>query len=332
MLFFPESRALDIENLSLGILIPTWDRPDQVSARLAEIALQFGCDQRVHVQVNPGDYDSSSIGYSPLQSAITVGQNQTNVGFVANILLGIINLDDEWVWILGDDDSLSPACASTVRQALSMASGDTIAVVFNQWGRKMIENYRCTESLHLFSSTTFGDALFVSGTVWRRTYFIKHLELFVVQAFSCASQVALLIEGLEKKHGDVLVFNQSLIDYQPVHRWSRFQFVQRMATLLDLDMSGPTRAKLAYLLYPQLIWATKSAFQQVADGDVSLIELLSRSTSAMLRILWCDPLIPMKEVLSYSASKASKYNQVLKTHLAISKHNIKNLIKHLGFG
>jgi GT2 family glycosyltransferase len=83
-----------MENLSLGILIPTWDRPDRVSARLAEIALQFGCDQRVHVQVNPGDYDSYKPGYSPLQSAITVNQNQANVGFVANILVGIINLDD----------------------------------------------------------------------------------------------------------------------------------------------------------------------------------------------------------------------------------------------
>lgn len=134
----------------------------------------------------------------------------------------------------------------------------------------------------------------------------------MVQAFSCASQVALLIEGLEKQHGDVLVFNQSLIDYQPVHRWSRFQFVQRMVSLLDLDMSRRSRAELAYLMYPQLIWATKSAFQQVADGEVSLKELLGCSTFAMLRILWCDPLIPVKEFTAYLASKAKNTMKHLK--------------------
>lgn len=139
-----------MDKLSLGILIPTWDRPEQVSARVAEIAFQFGCDQRIHVQVNPGDYDSSSLNCSPLASGVTVSQNQSNVGFVANILLGMMSLDDEWVWILGDDDSLLPTCASTIRLALSLATDNTIAVVFNQWGRKEIENCRCTKSSHLF--------------------------------------------------------------------------------------------------------------------------------------------------------------------------------------
>lgn len=313
--------------LSLGILIPTWDRPDQVGLRLLEIANQFGRDQRVHVQVNPGRHDAEDIGISPLQKAVTAKQNQANIGFVANILCGVFELSEDWIWILGDDDSLSLGCAQAIQETLEMASSDTIAIVHNQWNRQEIKSCRCSTVPQLLASTIFGDILFISGTIWRRSFFLEHLELFVVQSFSCASQVGVLIAGLEKRQGDVLVFNKPLIDYQPVHRWSRFQFVQRMATLLDMDMSRLARAKLAYLMYPQWFWATKSALQQVADGEVGFIELLCCSASTLLRLLYCDPSIPVKDALRHGGEALSRYNESSKTRLAMAKYRIKNRFK-----
>lgn len=46
----------------LSILIPTWDRPEEVRLRLKEIAEQFGPDQRVHVQVKPGQFGLGRFG------------------------------------------------------------------------------------------------------------------------------------------------------------------------------------------------------------------------------------------------------------------------------
>ena len=86
-----------MNSLNLDILMPAWDRPEQVNSRLDEIALQFGFNQRVHVQVNPGVYDASGIHLSHLQQALTVARDQANVGFVANILCGIPHLDADWL-------------------------------------------------------------------------------------------------------------------------------------------------------------------------------------------------------------------------------------------
>jgi len=316
-----------MNSLNLDILIPTWDRPEQVNSRLDEIALQFGFNQRVHVQVNPGVYDASGIRLSHIQQALTVAQNQANVGFVANVLCGIAHLDADWIWILGDDDALAADCAGLIKLALSQASDSTIAIVHNQWDPREARHRRCLTTDQLFSSTMFGDILFVSGTLWRRSYFLSHLELFVVQAFSCSSQVALLIEGLDKQKGEVLVFNQALIDFQPVHRWSRFQFVQRMPALLGMDISSRVKSQLAYLMFPQWQWATSSALQQVADGEISLLDLIKCSALTCLGLLVHDPFIPVREVARISRVAAFKYGQRWSTFHAVVKQCLKSLAK-----
>ena len=89
----------------LSILIPTWDRPEEVRLRLKEIAEQFGPDQRVHVQVKPGQIGLGDLGLlNSIGATVSGAENSANVGIVANIAYGITQLADEWIWILGDDD------------------------------------------------------------------------------------------------------------------------------------------------------------------------------------------------------------------------------------
>jgi GT2 family glycosyltransferase len=183
----------------LGILIPTWDRPEEVHLRLDEIAAQFGTGQRVHVQVNPGTYGLDDLCLNPMTPAVTGAANDANVGFIGNIMYGIAHLSEEWVWILGDDDSLSSDCAEVIVEAIRLASESTIAICFNQWCRKPIPNYRCKDGVELLEGTHFGDLLFISATVWRRSYFIEKIDLFIDLSYSCSSQVALLLDGLGTK-------------------------------------------------------------------------------------------------------------------------------------
>jgi hypothetical protein len=105
-----------------------------VRLRLNEIESQFGPQQRVHVQVNPGNYGLADIEIPQGSDySVTAAQNESNVGFVANILFGISRLEGEWIWILGDDDQLSPSCATSIAKGIEAASPSTIAVVNNQW-------------------------------------------------------------------------------------------------------------------------------------------------------------------------------------------------------
>lgn len=311
----------------LGILIPTWDRPEEVRCRLDEIGAQFGTGQRVHVQVNPGEFGLDDLCLSPLPSGVTGAANDENVGFIANIMYGIAHLSEEWVWILGDDDSLSPDCAAAIAEGIRLASESTIAINFNQWCQKPIRNYRCNDNVELLEGSHFGDLLFISATVWRRTYFIEKIDLFIDLSYSRSSQVALLLEGLSAGKNEVLRFSSSLIDYRPVHRWSRVSFVQRMATLLMLDVSKSCKASLAYSLYPQWWWATRSGFQEVGEGRVKWSAWVLTSLVTLIRIHWYNPLVSTRYLSETIQLYVSRKKSLLRTYTAKSKQRVRNATK-----
>jgi len=310
----------------LGILIPTWDRPEEVRLRLDEIAGQFGKGQRVHVQVNPGQYGLDDLCLSQMTPEITGAENDANVGFIANIMYGITHLSEEWVWILGDDDSLSPECAVAISKAIPLASESTIAIVFNQWSRKLIPHYRCTDGVELLENSLFGDLLFISATVWRRSYFIKKIDLFIDLSCSRSSQVALLLEGLGNGKSEVLRFRSPLIDYRQVHRWSRVSFVQRIPKILMLDVSKPCKASLAYSLYPQWLWATQSGYHEVCEGSVKWSVWFLSSITALIQIHCHNPWILARQLRETTQLHAFRERNKLRTHMAQSKLLIRNAL------
>jgi len=313
----------------LGILIPTWDRPEEVRLRLDEIAGQFGPGQRVHVQVNPGQYGLDDLCLNQCKSGVTGASNDSNVGIIANIIYGIAHLTEEWVWILGDDDSLSPSCAAMVAEGIRLASESTIAINFNQWSRKPIPNYRCTDGVELIDNSSFGDLLFISATIWRRSYFIEKIDLFIDLSYSLSSQVALLLEGLGTGKSEVLRFSSPLIDYRQVHRWSRVSYLQRMAMLLKLDVSKPCKASLAYSLYPQWLWATQSGYKEVCEGEVKWSVWLSSSLATLIQIHYYNPLAMVRHLTESIQLNISRKRGGLRTCVAQSKLSARNTIETL---
>jgi glycosyltransferase involved in cell wall biosynthesis len=320
---------LPVGSGSLAILIPTWDRPEEVRLRLDEIAAQFGTGQRVHVQVNPGTYGLDDLCLSPMMPGVTGALNDANVGFIANIIYGIAHLSEEWVWILGDDDSLSPDCAAVIAEGIRLASESAIAINFNQWSRKPIPNYRCMDGVELLEGTHFGDLLFISATVWRRSYFIEKIDLFIDLSYSRSSQVALLLEGLGTGKSEVLRFSSPLIDYRPVHRWSRASFVQRMATLLTLDVSKPCKVSLAYSLYPQWLWATRSGYLEVGEGHVKWSEWFLSSAATLIQIHRYNPFASARYLSELIQLNMTRRKGILRTRVAKTKQVVRNVIQRI---
>lgn len=312
----------------LSILIPTWDRPEEVRLRLKEIAEQFGLDQRVHVQVNPGQFGLEDLGLlNSMGATVSGAENSANVGVVANIIYGITQLADEWIWILGDDDRLSEDCAALIAKGIAAASDRTIAVVHDQWPEREHDGLRCVDCEEILGSVGFGSLLFISATVWRRRYFVDHLDLFIDQAFSYSSQVALMLEGLKRVGSNILVFSKPLIDYQPVHRWSRVSFVQRMDTLLKLDLSTPAREKLARILYPQWLWAVRSGWQEVESGSVSFRTWLLASLQTFMNIHVHSPSAWIWPILAAIRKWLSKRKMAWRTQSAVAKGLIRQWIR-----
>ena len=262
--------------------------------------------------------------------ALTGDSNDANVGIIGNIMYGIAHLSEEWVWILGDDDSLSPDCAEVIAEGIRLASESTIAICFNQWCRKPIPNYRCKDGVELLEGTHFGDLLFISATIWRRSYFIEKIDLFIDLSYSCSSQVALLLEGLGSGKSEVLRFSSPLIDYRQVHRWSRVSFVKRMALLLTLNVSKPCKASLAYSLYPQWLWATRSGYQEVGEGHVKWSDWFLSSAATLIRIHCYNPLASARYLSESIQLNISRKKDMLRTRVAKIKQVVRSAMQRIG--
>jgi hypothetical protein len=170
---------------TLTILIPTFDRPHEVNGRLREIEALWGNAAIVHVQVNPGEHSAAEIDRSLSSGPLTVRENTSNIGVVGNIVTGIQGITTQWVWILGDDDILVPEARARIEEAMRLCDESAAnAAVFNHWFKSShAEPVICRDLKSFTASTGFGDALFITGTIWRTSHFRSHLDDFVVYAY-----------------------------------------------------------------------------------------------------------------------------------------------------
>jgi hypothetical protein len=260
----------------LTILIPTFDRPHEVNGRLREIEALWGDAAIVHVQVNPGKHSAAEIDRSLFSGPLTVLENPTNIGIVGNIVVGLQDIATEWLWILGDDDILIPESRARIEESTRLCDESTAnAAVFNHWFKSPnAEPVICRDLKSFAAATGFGDALFITGTIWRTSHFRSHLEDFVVYAYTCSSQTLPLFISLIEGRSPVVVLSQPLIAYRQIHRWSRLEYLDQVLILLRHPVIRPVAGKVYAFMWPSLRDIFRSAMGQARSGEVTVRELV----------------------------------------------------------
>lgn len=284
----------------LSILIPTFDRPHEVTSRLNEIQSQFHGCLDIHVQVNPGMCSVSDIELPSFSANISLNQNIANLGFIANVVSGLSCIRSEWVWILGDDDNVANDARAVILRALSsaMANGD-VAIVFNQWSRPLDNSFlRCVTINELVQATGFSDCLFISGVIWNTRFLKGNINLLVDYSFTWASHALILLSCLSDSTGSVLVHRSSLINYRPAHRWSRLDYLRRIDKIFYCPSIRPNNALVFRFLWPQLFWAFQSSLDEINGiGELgawscALLKFMSRS------MVFSGPLLTLRRLSS----------------------------------
>jgi len=108
--------------------------------------------------------------------------------------------------------------------------------------------------------------------------------------------------------GEVIVLNKPLINFQAVHRWSRLEFVRSMPTLLNCIDSAQTRAQLAYLMYPEWLWACGSAWSELRPNGKTIWNWLGVSLGSLSKLLLADPLIIWREIRRLIMVRLKRFN------------------------
>ena len=261
---------------TLTILIPTFDRPHEVNSRLREIDEQWGDAAVVYVQVNPGTHSATEIDRALFRGTLTIRENASNIGVVGNIVAGVQGIATEWLWILGDDDILIPETRARIEESMRLcAESAANAAVFNHWYKSAHPLPVICGDLKSFAAATgFGDALFLSGTIWRTGHFRSHLEDCVVYAYSCSSHTLPHFISLILGRSPVLVSSKPLIEWTGVTRWSRLAYLDQVLVLLRHPVLRPVAGEVYAVMWPSLLPIFGSALGQVRSGEVTFRDLL----------------------------------------------------------
>jgi len=261
---------------TLTILIPTFDRPHEVNNRLREIDALWGDAAVVHVQVNPGTHSATEIDRALFRGTLTIRENASNIGVVGNIVAGVQEIATEWLWILGDDDILIPETRARIEESMRLCDESAAnAAVFNHWYKSLHSVPVICRDLKSFAAATgFGDALFLSGTIWRTGHFRSHLEDCVVYAYSCSSHTLPHFISLILGHSPVLVSSKPLIEWTGVTRWSRLAYLDQVLVLLRHPVLRPVAGEVYAFMWPSLLLIFNSAMGQVRSGEVTFRDLL----------------------------------------------------------
>lgn len=105
---------------TLGIWIPTWNRPGFFNRLIESIEPQLHPDLTVACGIN-GTTDEYRIPEWVQQTI-----NPSNIGQSLNILLGINQLDTDYIWILGDDEQVKPGGIAEVIERIQGHPGMVI--------------------------------------------------------------------------------------------------------------------------------------------------------------------------------------------------------------
>ncbi|MFN9623500.1 MAG: glycosyltransferase family 2 protein [Cyanobacteriota bacterium] len=280
---------------NLTILIPTWDRPEEVNQRLREIDAIWQGSIDIVIQVNPGRFDASHIDCHLYSGNILVRQNSHNLGPIPNIVYGIVGIRTDWLWILCDDDHVQMDARMQINEGIRLAEeSQASGILFNQWHRTGEGGAIYSKSIETFlGSTGFSDILFITGFVWRFSFFQKNIPTLIDYAYSWSSHTLILIASQVEKSSTIVIIDHSLVHYEYVVRWSRLSYLQRITTIFlhPCMRSGMVRTQLTEILWPQCRWALLSAaHEQLKHGNITMLEWYEVAGSFSLHLLSSSPL------------------------------------------
>lgn len=161
----------DVNCPRLFIYIPTYNRPKSLRRQLTALTAQrndWPGDMRILVNDNASPMLSKDdLASISSEFGVDVRRNPANLGGNANIALGFVFVqDDEYLWILSDNDTLGPQALHFI--AAEGLCKDSDAIVFNT------EADTPSDFVHQWSSAWDGvrEAGLISNVIYRSTVFL----------------------------------------------------------------------------------------------------------------------------------------------------------------
>ena len=150
----------------LTVAIPTYNRPQAVSRRLAELHTMGDLVDEVVIADNSDDANLVLRAQASSSRRIVYFRNEGNIGGGANFLRVVEASTGDFVWWRGDDDPVTPAQADAVRRALKdptprllLLSPTATSMFQGRGARQFCDHFREVRSMGWLSSIVLPGAL-----------------------------------------------------------------------------------------------------------------------------------------------------------------------------
>lgn len=216
----------------LTIVIPTYNRPNQIIKQLLSVVSQMRDDIELIVLDNHSDdniFDLVAL-IPNLQAKKNVSyyRNASNIGAAANILRCFEYANGQWVWVLGDDDQIASNALEIICNECAKAA-DCLYINFASTLLELCNIERLKSKIttgadeFIDGMDSFSNLLFLSAGVYKTEIIKKYLRVGYREVESYGCHTAMLIEAIHHEAKPKVLFsnfNTILWQEAPVdQRW-----------------------------------------------------------------------------------------------------------------
>lgn len=250
--------------MTLSIVIPTYNRPAAIVARVAELLPQLTENSNLTIIDNCSPEEVESLISKEIPSSVgkvRYVRNSVNIGANANICRCFEVATGEWIWLLGDDDSVRGNAVAEVLAQLSNVHQSVAYVSFSTSIFSHVNN-RLVESLSAFAEgenvgLKVSNLMFISSGCYRMKAALPHLRMAYQMIYSHAPQIAVIALMLAQEQTSALMSTRYLVDrtpYDPKEAWSYLQVIAGLPALLDLSGVDTSMAVIVRRIILDVRW------------------------------------------------------------------------------
>jgi glycosyltransferase involved in cell wall biosynthesis len=237
--------------IKLTVAIPTYNRNEVLFRTVRDLLPQLTPECRLVILDNhstvPVEETLRPLLAEHHHQECTIIRNAVNVGGSANVLRCFEICTTEWIWALGDDDTLAPDAIATLLDTIATHPDLTYA----NFASEIQPRTRTfmTEGLEQFVRDLdhFGNAMFISSSLYNCPKVQPRLNQAYHYSYTSGPQMVMLMMSLGE-NGRCLFSSKRIVGWQEKDQEQQSSMVVAtigLPTILELPLSDSVRRSLA---------------------------------------------------------------------------------------
>jgi len=233
----------------LTIAIPTYNRAAKLAAQLERLLPQLTPEVRLCVYDNASpDHTREVVAQFP---GVAYFRAATNCGASRNFFCCFEGCATEWLWLLGDDDLVTPTVVPDLLAVLRHETADFVHMNFCE--QPYARDEVVTDLPALFQHSNFSALLWNTSGMYRIRSFRPLFRLYNESMSTWAAHMVMVLGLLESQKGKVHLSPLKLTVPAPTRiHWSTVEGLLRFSRVPDCLQRPASQRLVAASIYPGL--------------------------------------------------------------------------------